>query len=269
MKENILLVLKGFVIGIGKILPGISGAMLAISLGVYEEAIKIISNIFKDFIKNIKFLSMLGIGIVLSVVIFGNVIKFLLDTIYLPTMMLFIGLILGTIPSVFKKVNHSKVTLTNMILFSISSSSIFLLTIFKNTSLFEIEKTYFGVFLIGIIDTATMVIPGISGTAVMMILGCYDILLDIFSNVFIIKEIPYLIVFLLGAISGIFMFSKLMNYLFSKHKVNSYYLIIGFMTSSILVLLYSTLMNNTSHDIIIGAILLIMGYKVALLFDRE
>ena len=99
--------IKGFVIGIGKIVPGVSGAMLAISLGVYDKAIYYICN-FKNDIKNgFKYLFPLGVGIIISIVLFSKVISLCLNKYYVITMLFFIGLIIGGIPDVLNKVNKN------------------------------------------------------------------------------------------------------------------------------------------------------------------
>ena len=89
------LVLKGFIVGLGKIIPGVSGGMLAIVLGVYEDSVQAIAHFFKDFRKNIFFLGTLGIGVLLAITFMSNIIEFSLENYYLPTMLLFIGLMLG------------------------------------------------------------------------------------------------------------------------------------------------------------------------------
>ena len=99
--------IKGFVIGIGKIVPGVSGAMLAISLGVYDKAIYYICN-FKNDIKNsFKYLFPLGVGIIISIVLFSKVISLCLNKYYVITMLFFIGLIIGGIPDILNKVNKN------------------------------------------------------------------------------------------------------------------------------------------------------------------
>jgi len=90
-----LLFLKGFVIGIGKIIPGVSGAMLAINFNIYERALDAVTNFFGDWKNNLKFILLLGSGIVCSVIICSNIIMYLLSNYFFITMMFFIGLILG------------------------------------------------------------------------------------------------------------------------------------------------------------------------------
>ena len=97
------LIIKGFIIGIGKIIPGVSGAMLAITLGEYEKIIEAISNIKKNTIKNTKYLSTIGIGIILAITLTSKIIVKCLNMHYFPTMLLFIGMIIGGIPKIIKE----------------------------------------------------------------------------------------------------------------------------------------------------------------------
>ncbi|MCI9234200.1 MAG: DUF368 domain-containing protein, partial [Bacilli bacterium] len=93
--DYLKLILKGFVVGLGKIIPGVSGGMLAMVLGIYEESVQAVAHFFKNFRKNILFLGALGIGIMLAIVFMSGVIDFSLEHYYLPTMLLFIGLMIG------------------------------------------------------------------------------------------------------------------------------------------------------------------------------
>ena len=105
-------ILKGFIIGIGKIIPGVSGAILAISMGVYDKSIYYINN-FKDNKKDsIKYLLPLSIGIIISIIFFSKIISYLLDKYYIITMLLFVGLIIGTITSITKEINKKDYYLT-------------------------------------------------------------------------------------------------------------------------------------------------------------
>ena len=99
MKSIIKDILIGFVIGLGKIIPGVSGSVLAITLGVYERLIKAINNIFKD-INNIYYLSKIGIGIIISIVFFSRIITYLLSNYYTYTIFVFVGLILGSMKEI-------------------------------------------------------------------------------------------------------------------------------------------------------------------------
>lgn len=279
MKDTLILIIKGMIIGIGQIIPGVSGGMLAITLGLYEKGVNAISNIFCDLKENIKFLFTVGIGILISVVLFSKIIKFSILNFYLPTMLLFIGLIIGGVPSLLKKIKNFKSTSNKNIILTLI---VFILIIttslintgnninFKNINLF----TYISFFIVGIIYAATMVIPGVSGTAIMMLIGYYEIVIEIISNLTNISKtlsnIGIILPFALGLIVGIIGVSKLMNYLLKKHEVKTYYSILGLVLSSIVVMFLQTFKNSYQiSNIIIGILFLIFGYFVSKKLDKE
>ena len=105
----LILLLKGFIIGIAKIIPGVSGALIAISFGIYEKAIKAISNFFENPINNFLFLFPIGLGVLLSISLTSGLILYFINNYYFPTILLFIGLIMGGIPSLIDNINIKKV----------------------------------------------------------------------------------------------------------------------------------------------------------------
>lgn len=277
MKENIKLILKGLVIGLGKIIPGVSGAMLAITMGVYETGLKAISNIFKEFKKYYKFLLFLGIGIVLSIVFGSKVVVFCLDKFYLPTMLLFIGMIAGGIKPLFKEVKGKKIEFKNIVISLVVVMILVLVSLFdfgQDKANFTKNISSFLIFFVGgILDAAATVIPGISGTALLMILGYYNVIMTAFSNVFnfslLLDNLFILGPFCLGTAFGVFIIAKMMNYLFTHHKTTTYYAIIGFACVSILILLMQTFSGSYGiFEILISIILFVIGYFIAQKLDK-
>ena len=275
MRKYIVLFVKGFVIGIGKIIPGVSGAVLAISLGVYETAIVAINNFFSNVSKHLKFLSILALGVTCAIILVSNLVKYMLNSFYLPTMLLFIGLIIGGIPMLFSKVKNKRVSKTNVAISIVFFSLVVLLSFLKsnNQMIFTNDTySYFLLIIIGIIDAATMVIPGISGTAVLMLIGCYDTIINTFSNLmnfdYFLENLQILFPFTIGVCVGIILIVKLMAYLFKYHEEKTYYAIIGFALSSIFLLFIQTMSNNYQFShILIGLLLLIVGYKLSRKLD--
>lgn len=262
------LFIKGFIIGIGKIIPGVSGAMLAITLGVYEKAIKAISEFSKDVKKNFLFLLPLGMGAVVSIVLASKVVLYFLNTYYLPTILLFIGLIIGGMPMLFKKINIKKLTKRHYLIFLIAFGSVFLLTFIGKLDMFNSYNNpiikFASFFLVGIIDSLATVVPGVSGTAIMMILGCYNLLLTALSSLTsissIVSNLEILIPFVIGIVLGCIAFAKTMNYLLDKKEQYAYSAIIGFALCSIFSLLFNTIGGTYSAlEIVIGIVLLIIG----------
>lgn len=276
MKEIFILFIKGLIIGIGQIIPGVSGGMLAITLGLYEKGINAISNFFSDIKENTKFLIPLGLGIFTSILYMSKVIKYFLATFYLPTMLLFIGLIIGGIPPLIDKVKVDT-NKKNIIVLVIVFIIVTFLSLFKsnnNISLNTISTfEYITLFIVGVIYAATMVVPGVSGTAIMMLIGYYGVIIDIISNLtnlnYTISNINIALPILIGFIFGIIVVSKLMNYLLKKHEIKTYFGIIGLVLSSVFIMFIKTFNNNSNiNSVIIGIILLVIGTLISKKLDN-
>ena len=251
MKETIILVIKGIIIGIGKIMPGVSGGMLAISLNVYDKSIEAISNFFKDIKSNLSFLSKLGLGIIIAIILFSKLINYALTYYYLSTMLLFIGLIIGGIPSILKEIKND-IRIKNINLMLIPMIIILGMGIFNNyLELNQVSNSNFiTLFILGIIEAISMIIPGISGTAIFMMIGYYNLIIETLNNLTvptlfmgsIIKIIPFII----GMIIGIIGLVKIINYLLRKYRIKCFYIILGFTLSSIFILIVNVIQNNFS-----------------------
>lgn len=141
------------------------------------------------------------------------------------------------------------------------------ISIFSQEKSFEIfnhlnDITLF--LILGIIEAITMIVPGISGTVIFMLIGCYNKLIDFLSNLFVIDNFKILVSFGIGIVIGTLIVVKLIDYLLNKYKTKTYMAILGFTISSILLLFIQTLNNSYSFtQIIIGLLLLGLGYKIA------
>ena len=270
---NLILFLKGIIIGIGKIIPGLSGAMIMMILGLYEKGIKAICNFFDDIIENAKFLFIVGSGIIVSIVLMSKLIQLVLNNYYFILVCFFVGLILGGIPSIFKEIENTS-TKTNITIFILFFILVNLLSFVDNNYQLTFTNSAFIMFIIGIIEAATMIIPGLSGTAVLMALGLYHILLNMFSNLsnfaLIVDNLRTIIPFIVGILSGGLFFIKLMDYLLTNHKIKTYWAITAFALSSVVLMFIKALETNyCSNDIIIGSVLLVVGYKGSRYFDMK
>lgn len=239
------LFLVGILIGTAMIMPGVSGAVIAVVLGVYDKMIKALTELFKHFKKNFKFLFILGLGILLGAIWFSNVIMFLYDRHEVITKFCFIGLILGGIPYLFKEikingednVNYLVVIITFMV-------SIGLLFISKNSFILNVDTNSnvmntINLFLAGIIYSIGKVIPGISGSFLLILIGMYEYVLSVLSHPITVglANLNKLVPFLLGLVLGVISLLKIVNYLLSKHFSLLYSVIIGFVAGSILILI--------------------------------
>ena len=203
-------IIKGFIIGIGKIIPGVSGSMLAISLGVYYKVLEIIADA-KKIAANIKFLFLLIIGFLTSISIISNTVKWLLDIAYFPIMLLFIGLIIGGMPDILNEIKGKKHNLKNIIILILSLTFCYTLSTLNSVNL-ENKNNIFVYILLGLIEAFSSIVPGISGTAIYMSLGCYDMMLDYFSNIFNLQYLSFTLFFTIGLLTGTIILAKTITF---------------------------------------------------------
>ena len=256
-----MLIMKGVIIGIGKIIPGVSGSLLAISLGVYEKAIDSLINIYKDS-KNIVFLGKIGIGILISIIFFSKIILYFLNNYYLYTMIFFIGLMMGNVPSSIRIVKQAKKK--DVIYLLLSLLLVYIIYKFKSPIVYSPNisfNNFIIIFMLGIIDAITMIVPGISGTALFMMLNCYHFIMDLFSNLF--SKIYFTITFGIGVIIGILITGYIMKKLLINYKEKVHLVILGFTISSLVVLLIPIIKMITPFNVIPLVILLILGFIIS------
>lgn len=281
MKKNIMLVIKGFIMGIANIIPGVSGGTLALILGIYEEFIGAISHLFSNLKKNICFLIPIAIGMVLAILSLSHVIDYSYKHFPIPTCLFFVGLVLGGIPMLLNKVKGKKETK------KISSYIIFLLTFalvivmacsdlifgeglkvsFNNMNLIS----YILLFLVGIVAAATMVIPGVSGSLVLMLLGYYYPVIAVIKEFTKFKNLGENIIILgtfgIGILVGIVLISKLIEFLFKKYEVKTYFGVLGFIVASVIAIPLSTLLEKavlfSIPQILIGLIFATLGIGIS------
>jgi len=272
MKDKILLILKGFVLGIANIIPGVSGGTLAITLGIYERLIEAISHFFSNFKDNLKFVMFLGIGILISLGLFSNVIGFCLDNYKFATILFFIGIILGGMPILFKNIKGT-VNVGNGLVFTIAFLIVMLMTFMsagdKTISLDTLSVgKIISLFFSGMIASASMLLPGISGSFVLMLFGMYHPIVNAIRSLTKFENIFHNLVILgiggLGILLGIVLAAKLIEYLLDKYEVPTYYGIIGFVIASIISIFITAVSSSvTIIEIIIGITLMIVGMFIS------
>lgn len=265
------LFLKGFIIGIAKIIPGVSGAMIALNFNVYDKLINSITHFTDNKKENLKFLLIIGFGIILAIILFSNLIKYFINKYYLITMMFFIGLITGGTYHYSKKITFN---IKNIIIIIISIFIVILFSLLKinNTLTNSISNNYFIYFLGGVIEIFSSIVPGISGTALYMLMNIYDEILLLFSNIynisFIIDNILIYISYGIGLFVSFIIFSILISYILKKYRNIFDTIVLGFSIASILLLIIMSFKNSfLIIDLIIGIIFLLVGVVVSYFFN--
>ena len=240
--EYFKIFMKGIFMGIADAIPGVSGGTIALLLGIYEELITTISNIkislFKILTKdglsvfwkkgNLGFLFPLLIGIIASLIVFVNIAQYFLDSFPLLVWSFFTGLIIATSYVIFKKIENFK--LKEFILVIIASISLILFTkISNNEGLSSADFSIIYIFVCALLASSAMILPGISGSLVLVILGIYEYMIEslINYNFYIIST------FVIGAIIGLLLLSKILNKLFLRHKNSTFSIMLGLVIGSV------------------------------------
>ncbi len=233
----------GLIIGLGFIIPGVSGGVIATILGIYENIIYRLNNLNKNIQDNIYFLLPLFGGIITSIILFSNIILYLLNTKFAYISYVFIGLILGCIPFLTKEIKdktNQKINYLFVIICFLIGFSLYFIEKININNITNIN--IFTMLIAGFCYAIGKIVPGISGSALLMLLGLYKYFLEIIAHPLninlstILTLLPFLISFIISSI----IILKLINYLFNKHFRNTYSAIIGFVISSILFIYPNT-----------------------------
>lgn len=267
--ENLILILKGFILGIANIIPGVSGGTLAMTMGIYEDIIKSISSILKTPKKSLKLLLYLGIGAALSILILSKLLNYTLTNYAFATTLFFIGLIVGGFPLLLKKAKGHKIRVSYLLSFLSTTSLVIILRLLQRTentvSLNNVSLfTIIILLLVGMLAASTMVIPGVSGSFVLMLIGFYKPILNTISNITKINLLGHnlliLVPFGIGVLLGIVLTAKLIEYLLKKYEIYTYYGIYGFILASILVLILNVYNKATGiPEVVVGILLVLLG----------
>ncbi len=276
----IKLILKGMVMGIANIIPGVSGGTMAVSMGIYDRFIHCLTHLFKEFKESMKFLIPLFIGIGIALVGLSFIIEPAFEHFPLQTSCLFIGLIVGGLPAICKKVKGKGVKVSYIIPFLI-----FFATVVGMAVLGEHEGNAadlsFGLwsviklFLVGIIASATMVIPGVSGSMMLLLLGYYNPIISSIKNFVtalvsfdvqgILQGCGVLVPAGLGIVVGIFAIAKLIEVIFEKFPTQAYWAIIGLIVASpIAVLLSVGISTVTIWSVLVSIVTFVVGFVIAM-----
>lgn len=245
MKQIIILLVKGFIMGIANIIPGVSGGTLAMTLGIYEQFISSISHFFSKLKENLNFLIPILLGIGLSLLSMSRVIDYSYQNFPLPTTLFFVGLVLGGIPMIYHKVKDEKKSKpSNAIIFLSTFSLVIFMSIigliFTNLSDVNLNTLNLGgyilLFFVGIIAASTMIIPGVSGSLMLMLLGYYYPVIGLIKSLTKFENLWHNLivagVFGLGILVGFIAISKLIEFLFNKYEKKFYFGVLGFIIAS-------------------------------------
>ena len=273
--------IHGMIFGIAHVIPGVSGATIAVILGFFETLIDSINNFTKDYKKHLSFL--------IAMLLFASLISYLLENQSFITTMFFVGLIAGSIPLIYSKINNdkdtNKLSAKDIVVILIPFLLLVLMSNLKAPNSVNPEeliknidlKYMIFIFIAGILSSSAMIIPGISGSFILLMMGLYPLvvycasqilhILGDITNITLIIEISKVIVPLgLGCLVGILLISRLISILLEKYNRLTYLIILGLILGSIYVLFNDPITYQSGLNIIIvifGVFTATIGYFVA------
>ena len=278
-------ILRGAAIGVANIIPGVSGGTLAVSMGIYDKIINSVTGLFRHFKKSVITLLPYGIGMVLGLLGLSFIIEFLFARFPLPTVLLFIGLILGGVPALWKRIKGKKINAISIGLFALFFALLVLLPFIAGEERTDLVLTpdvvtVIKLFFVGIIASATMVIPGVSGSMILMSLGYYAPILSSITD-FVravldfninaaLSECVLLVPFGIGVLVGIFAIAKLIEFLLARFETYTYCAVLGLVAASPISIFTSFNMPAPSILIlVISPIALAVGFAAAYFLGKH
>lgn len=278
-------ILRGVLIGLANAIPGVSGGTMMVSMGIYDKIISSVTNIFKQWKKSLLTLLPYAIGMALGIVGLSFAIEYLFDNHPMPTALAFIGLILGGLPVMFGKVKGNKLNIGNGVIFLLFFAFIFLLQWLNGKNAADVSLVLtvpmvIRLFFVGVIAAATMVIPGVSGSMILMLLGFYTPVIEAVTTTIktlvhgdfggFVNQCLILLPFGLGVLIGIYYVAKLIEMLLNRFESYTYSAILGLIIASpFVIIMQAGITSFRVSSIIVSALTFGVGFCIAYFLGRE
>ncbi len=252
--------LKGIIVGIGGIAPGLSGSVLLVILGLYQKAINAIGTLFKDFKNNVKFLFPLVLGFGVGVIIFSKIVDFLLENYEMYTRFAFLGLVLGTIPLFYKEVKKegfNKKYYIYIVIAAIIGLSVF----FFNKNLFPAvtNPNLFQSVILGVAVAGSSIVPGVDSAVILSSLGLYELYVSSIADF----NLSILIPAGFGLVIGALVISFIINKLIKRFYTATFSIIFGLFLSIIPNVLNGSCVLGWNANSVISIFICIIGFGVS------
>ena len=258
MKKSVMNLLKGVAIGSSMLIPGVSGGTMAIILGVYDKIVHAVSSFLKNKKENALLLIQIGLGGVIGAWLLAGCLSCVVAAYRKPMMFLFLGAILGSIPSLVKKTGIKRPKPIHAVYF-LTGLSIVLVLSFLPERLFQFSKmgafSFFILMFAGIIIAVALVLPGISASYMLVMLGIYDTVLYAIVHFNFLFLVPLAI----GTILGVLLTTRLLERAMDRHAGVTYLTIIGFVAGSLLEVFPGI---PAGIEILVCAVTLLIGFFV-------
>ncbi|USC89153.1 DUF368 domain-containing protein [Staphylococcus aureus] len=269
-------ILKGFAMGTSELVPGVSGGTIALLLGIYNQFIASISGIFsRRFWPSFTFLIPIIIGMLLAMGSLSNLFNYLLSQHHIPTMFFFGGLIIGIVPYLLKISNYKTSFTTKHYMMVIAGIAILIVITLMNNGDKHAGETLtlstsliIKYFIAGMCASSAMLLPGISGSFMLLVFGVYGTVMLAISEVVKLNfaGLPILLAVGFGVLAGFIISSKIIQYFLTHHKLMTFALIIGFVVGSLFAVFPGLPTNIVMW--FVSLVVFIIGFIVSLTLGR-
>ncbi|MFS4972315.1 DUF368 domain-containing protein [Staphylococcus aureus] len=269
-------ILKGFAMGTSDLVPGVSGGTIALLLGIYNQFIASISGIFsRRFWPSFTFLIPIIIGMLLAMGSLSNLFNYLLSQHHIPTMFFFGGLIIGIVPYLLKISNYKTSFTTKHYMMVIAGIAILIVITLMNNGDKHAGETLtlstgliIKYFIAGMCASSAMLLPGISGSFMLLVFGVYSTVMLAISEVVKLNfaGLPILLAVGFGVLAGFIISSKIIQYFLTHHKLMTFALIIGFVVGSLFAVFPGLPTNIVMW--FVSLVVFIIGFIVSLTLGR-
>ena len=256
----ILRFLKGIIVGIGGVAPGLSGSVLLIIFGMYRQTLDALGSLLKDFRKNIAFLLPLVAGMILGVLAFSKVIDFCLRTFEMPTRFCFLGLIVGTLPMVWQEVKKEGFSKGYYFVILLAFAlGIWFFTANPNAFPQVTNPNLLQKILLGAAVAMTAIVPGVDPAVFLSTLGFYEMYVSALANV----DLAVLVPMVAGLAAGAVAISCTMSWLFRRFYTAAFSVIFGIFLSMIPNMLTEECILGWNSASAVSVAVLVMGFLIS------
>lgn len=238
MLKYLVLVVKGMVMGLAMLIPGVSGGTMAVIMGVFDDMIEAVGSIFKQMKKSLLLLVPIAIGLGGGILLFSTPILYMLENLYVPTVFLFMGAILGGLPSLFAETGLRRGEgRGKQLLLVLAGAAVVAAIALLPKGMFSLDNDSYLVnfvvlVLAGVVSSVALVLPGISGSYTLMLLGLYESVMRAVNTL----DIKLLIPMAIGIAAGVLLVAKLLQYLLKRYRQGTFAVIMGFVLASLVEL---------------------------------
>lgn len=265
--NKISVIIKGFIVGSTMMVPGVSGGSMAMVLGIYDKLISSISSFFRDWKSNTVYLISFAIPALLGIILCAKPISSVIDRFPVVSMFFFIGLVFGSLPMLYKTARIERIKISYIVSFIIGAAIVismaFLPPMGGSEASLEMDvATFFLQILAGIAVAIGFILPGISTSYLLLLLGTYDFVMLAISSLNIVALIP----FFLGFVLGVILLTRVLEICMQRYPQITYTMIIGFLMGSLYTVYPGT---PSGQEILYSLIAFVIGFVIIYFVSKK